>query len=517
MISKVQMVRSSMVVGFFALLGSLTGILVETTIAAHLGLSKSSDTFYVAYTFPYIITNLVGATGQFSLVPFFSVLDARHSTEDLWHGFSYVLNMILIGSGGLALGGVLLAPWIVRGIAPGFSSGQILLGSRLARLLFLVVIPASVSEVFRSFLLSQHRFALSSGAFFFRNASVIACILLGFRRFGMYSIVIGYGAGYLLLLIVLVGQTLACFKVRYYPVLAGTGEAFQNLRGAGRAQVLGAAGWQVVVIVERIIASFLPPGTLTALNYGFKIVSTIGEVLAGSVGTASLPALSRAVAREDVEEERRTFDHALEICLVLLCPTMVFCLTLPRSVIRLVFQHGLFTPEATTLMSHVFFYYSLSLLLFAGFRVFTFYLFARQEAGTFLRLSILQYVLTIGFDLVYVGLAHTGAVGIPLGLLTSLAGVWGFAYARNSGKLRRALDGAFGIFSLKMLAGSTLTALVIALLRSVSPSPLNAFGNFLYLCELCGAGSLVFSMAVLSLGAFEIRDLTSLWRRAERP
>ncbi len=515
MTSKIQMVRSSMVVGFFTLLGSLTGILVETTIAAHLGLSKSSDTFYVAYTVPYIITNLVGATGQFSLVPFFSVLDTRHSTEELWRGFSYVLNVILIGSGSVALVGVALSPWIVHGIAPGFAPGQTLLASKLARLLFLVVIPACVGEVFRSFLFSQHRFALSSAAFFFRNASVIACVLLGFRRFGMYSIVIGYGVGCLLLLTVLAAQTLACFKVRYYPTLAGSGEVFQNLRGSGKAQVLAAVGWQGVVIVERIIASFLAPGTLTALNYGFKIVSTIGEVLAGSVGTASLPALSRAVARDDVEEERRTFDHTLEICLVLLCPMMVFCLTLPRSIIRLVFQHGLFTPEATLLMSHVFFYYSLSLLFFAGFRVFTFYLFARQEAGTFLRLSMLQYALTILFDIVYVGLLHTGAVGIPLGMLTALAVVWGFAYTRNSGQLRRALDRPFAVFSLKMLAGSVLTALVLEALRAAIPAPQKTFGNFLYLCELCGAGSLVFSLVVLSLRAFNLRDLALLWRRAE--
>ncbi len=70
-----------MVVGFFGFLGSLTGILVETSIAAKLGLSKSSDTFYVAFTVPYIITNLVSATGQFSLVPFFAAVGAEHSDE----------------------------------------------------------------------------------------------------------------------------------------------------------------------------------------------------------------------------------------------------------------------------------------------------------------------------------------------------------------------------------------------------------------------------------------------------
>lgn len=515
MTSKSQMVRSSMVVGFFSLLGSLTGILVETTIAAKLGLSKSSDTFYVAFTIPYIITNLVAATGQFSLVPFFSVLDARHSTEEFWRGFSYVLNMILLGGGAIAILGALFTPWIVGGIAPGFAAGQTLLASRLARLLFLIVVPAGLAEVFRSFLLSQHRFALSSGANFFRNASVIACTLLTFRRFGMYSIVLGYAVGHLASLAVLAGQTLVAFRVRYSLTLSGSGEVFRNLRGAGKAQVLAALCWQVVVIVERIIASFLEPGTLTALNYGYKIVSTIGEVLAGSVGTASLPALSRAVARQDEREERRTFDHALEIGLVLVSPMMVFCLMLHRSIIRLVFEHGLFTPEATTLMARVLLYYSLSLLLFAGIRVFVFYLFARQEPETFLRLSALQYALTIVFDLFYVGVAHLGAVGIPLGLVTALGIVSLLAYARNWGNLRRAFDRQFALFSLKMLAGSVLAALVVEALRPRLPAPATGFANFVYLCELCGAGSLVFLGAIWALGAVEVRQLASLWQPRE--
>src|SRR5215831_9136020 len=142
--NKRHLLRSSMVVGFFNLVGSLTGILVETSIAAKLGLSKSSDTFYVAFTVPYIITNLISATGQFSLVPFFATVGARHSDEELWRGFSYAVNMVFLGLGAIAVGGATAAPWLVRGIAPGLSSPQIELASQLVRWLFLIIIPAGV-------------------------------------------------------------------------------------------------------------------------------------------------------------------------------------------------------------------------------------------------------------------------------------------------------------------------------------------------------------------------------------
>src|SRR5580698_3169545 len=122
--SKQQMVRSSVVVAFFNLLGGLSGILVETSIAANLGLSQRSDTFYVAYTIPYIITNLLTATSQFSLVPFFALQESNRDETEIWRGFSYVTNILTLGLSAIAAVGVIAAPWIIHGIAPGFTHQQ---------------------------------------------------------------------------------------------------------------------------------------------------------------------------------------------------------------------------------------------------------------------------------------------------------------------------------------------------------------------------------------------------------
>lgn len=115
------LLRVSAVVGFFSLLSAFSGILVETSIASQLGLSRNSDCFYVAFTIPYIIANLLSATSQFSLVPFFSTLDSRDFMQDLGRGLSYVLNFMFLGLGLLAVVGALGAPWVMRAIAPGFT------------------------------------------------------------------------------------------------------------------------------------------------------------------------------------------------------------------------------------------------------------------------------------------------------------------------------------------------------------------------------------------------------------
>ena len=222
---KQQMLKSSVVVAFFNLLGGLSGILVETSIAANLGLSLRSDTFYVAYTIPYIITNLLTATGQFSLVPFFSSLESSKDEKDLWHGFSYVANILVLGLGAISIVGVLATPVIIHIIAPGFTHQQDVQATQLSRWLFLIIVPAGIGEVLRSFLLSRHYFALSTASGFIRNVASIVVILLGFHRYGPQSIFLGYLAGYLLQLAVLGFQILKSFRPRYSFILTASGES----------------------------------------------------------------------------------------------------------------------------------------------------------------------------------------------------------------------------------------------------------------------------------------------------
>ncbi len=510
---KQLILRSSMVVAFFNLLGGLSAILVETSIADKLGLSVQSDTFYVAYTIPYIITNLLTITSQFSLVPFFSSLESNADKDEVWRGFSYVTNILLLGLGAIAVLGAAGSPWVIHGIAPGFTRQQDALATQLSRWLFLIIIPAGIGEVQRSFLLSRHYFALPTASGFIRNVAAIVIILLGFHRYGPQSIFMGYMAGYLLQLVVLGAQILFLFRPRYFFLLTASGESFSNLRGAGTAQLAGALGWQGLVVAERIIASFLPAGTLTALNYGFRILGTLAELLGGSVGTAALPILSRAVNSGNREEEHKTFRDTLEISLLLLTPVAVFCLMLPHNVIRLVFQRGQFDSGATGIMTIIFFYYSLSLLPFAFIRLLCFNLFARREPGVYLRLSLLHYSLILIFDLLFVGVLRVGAKGIPLGFLTGSLIAAGLAIRRNLGDLYATMDRVLGRFALKNFAAALFSALGIAGLQHTLPRPDSATQDFIFLCLTCGLGSVVYLAALAALRGLPMSQFAMLWPR----
>src|SRR5208282_5644727 len=143
----------------------------------------------------------------------------------------------------------------------------------------------------------------------------------------------------------------------------------------------------------------------------------------------------------------------LRISLVLLSPMAVFCLLLNHSIIRLFFQRGNFTPEATRLMAMVLFYYSLSLLPYAFIRILSFHMFARHEGGVYLRLALFLYGLNVGFDLLYTAVFRLGAKGIPLGLLSSALVTTWLTYHRDLCELREVVDRSLALFSSKVFLG----------------------------------------------------------------
>ena len=143
------------------------------------------------------------------------------------------------------------------------------------------------------------------------------------------------------------------------------------------------------------------------------------------------------------------------------------------------------------------------------------YLFARNEAVAFLHLATLQYGLEVALDLLYVGIFRWQTAGIPLALLTSLAVVSAVVWARDIGGMRQSLDRTLAAYFLKTLAAAALAALGVWGLCAATAAPRTNFGNFLFLCEACGAGTVAFCATLVALRALRLSQVSALWTRAE--
>ncbi|MFI7391637.1 murein biosynthesis integral membrane protein MurJ [Streptomyces tendae] len=118
---------------------------------------------------------------------------------------------------------------------------------------------------------------------------------------------------------------------------------------------------QSQVLIERFLASGLPSGAISHLNYAQK-VAQIPMTLSLMLCTVTFPVVARALADGDTERARDRVerDVALAACLVLLgAATVVAC---APHIIHLLFQRGAFTAADTAATAGVMRVYALGLL-----------------------------------------------------------------------------------------------------------------------------------------------------------
>jgi putative peptidoglycan lipid II flippase len=118
---------------------------------------------------------------------------------------------------------------------------------------------------------------------------------------------------------------------------------------------------QSQVLIERFLASNLPAGAISHLNYAQK-VAQMPMILSVMVCTVTFPVVARALAEGDTERARTRVERDLSLaaCIVLLgAAAVVAC---APQIIEILFQRGAFTARDTAATAGVMRVYALGLL-----------------------------------------------------------------------------------------------------------------------------------------------------------
>ena len=187
-------------------------------------------------------------------------------------------------------------------LAPGLDPQTLATASMLLRILVLVMPLTAWAEVLRSIANARDSFALPAAANIALNL-VAASFILATSHRGVVSAAWAYVAGGIARIVVLVVWNL---YLGWRPVWRASGLGGWRDTTARSALALsvrpsaGAGLAPLVRIVEGIFASFLPVGSITILNYGYRLIFAIsGTVVFRSILGVLLPGLTRAAAAKD--------------------------------------------------------------------------------------------------------------------------------------------------------------------------------------------------------------------------
>jgi putative peptidoglycan lipid II flippase len=447
-----RVVKAAGVVGGATLMSRILGFVRDATIAWYFGAGFSSDAFITAFRIPNLLRRLF-AEGSLSaaFVPVFTEYIVKRGRPEAFTLARSAFRLLALFLVVVTVGGIMLAPWIVRAIAPGFNPDKLMLTVTLTRLMFPYVFFIGMVALCMGVLNVLGHFAAPALAPVLLNAAIIGAVLLVCPY--MNRPVIGLAGG------VLVGGMLQL--ALQLPVLVRLGFRFwqggkllhPGLKKIGTLLppvILGGAVYQINIVIGTLLASLLPEGSISYLYFADRLVQFPLGVFAIAAATAVLPTFSRQAAACEYEALQNTFAHAMKLVLFISIPAMVGLIVLREPIVRLLFQRGQFDAQATRLTAGALLYYASGLWAFSAVRIVAAIFFALQDTRTPVKMAVVSIAANIILGVALMNpLGHGG-----LALATSLASILNLGLLLKA--LRRRL-GALGYGSIARSMVGTVT------------------------------------------------------------
>ena len=367
----------------------ILGFVRDVILAKLLGTGVRADAFFVALKIPNLFRDLVGEGAVNSaVVPVFSEYLHNKEKEDFWRFVSVILTIALIALSVITILGIILAPVIVRMIAPGFIADpeKLLLAIHLTKIMFPYLIFIGLTAYCMGILFTFRSFFAPAFSPCLLNISIIISALIASRT--MEEPVFGLAIG------VLIGGVLQL--IAQIKPLLNTGMRFKKpktLRHSGAAQIgklliprmFGSGVYQLTVLMDTFCASLatiIGQGGISAIYYSNRIIQFPMGIFSIALASAVLPSLSGLANKKDNESIKKTVVFSLENIFFVMCPTTVMLLLFSKTIIQTLFQRGEFGAYSTDITASALSFYALGLFSFGGIKILVTAFHALQDTKT---------------------------------------------------------------------------------------------------------------------------------------
>ncbi|MDR1309028.1 MAG: murein biosynthesis integral membrane protein MurJ [Deltaproteobacteria bacterium] len=421
-------VRDASVVGSLTLLSRVAGLARDQVTAFCFGAGPVADAFFVAFRIPNFLRRLL-AEGALTpaFVPVFAQKLKEGGTEGAAGLFRGAFSLLALFLAGLTALGMVLAPQIVAALAPGFVKNpeQMALTVTLARILFPYILLMSLTALAMGALNTLGHFTVPALAPVALNlAMILGAVWLSPR---LERPIMGLAAGALLGGVLQLGLQL--------PLLWRAGSFlrpsldFRNpaiwkmLRLMGPA-ALGGAAYQVSVLINTQLVSFLPEGSVSWLYYADRLVQFPMGIFSLALATAVLPDMARRIAANDPAGFRETLRSSLGLQFLVTFPAMVGLMAMSRPLVELLFQRGNFDPASSRETARALWAYVLGLPFMSAVTILARAFYSVSDTKTPAVVAAVSLALGLLAALVLMGpLRHVG-----LALASSLTSMANFAW-----------------------------------------------------------------------------------------
>ncbi|MBI2422387.1 MAG: murein biosynthesis integral membrane protein MurJ [Candidatus Hydrogenedentes bacterium] len=430
--SRSEMSRFIAIFASGTMLSRVFGLLRDMAMAA-LVPRPVQEIFIFAFRFPNMLRDMLGEGAvNAAFVPIMTEVQEKEGTAALKELVRACLSAMLLIFGFLTFAGILLADFVpgLTDIAEKLHSENAPAAQQLALTISVVrwIMPYFIFIGLTAFLMAPlyvlGHYSTPSWTPVLLNISLLCAMWWGknYMEDPTWALVAGVWIG-----------GVAQLAIMYHAATRLLGVIAPSLRlrhpGLLRAcwllgpVIIGQSAGEVNKLVDGFVAYSL--GEMSTLWYANRLIQLPLSIFGVAIGVAILPAISRAHVAQDAEALRETLKSGFRQCIFLVTPAMAGMLVMREPIVRLLFEHGQFSPADTVKTASAVLYLGAGLLIFALIRVGVQGFYAIQNTHTPVMAASVSMIINIALIFVLAGpmgfrglaLATTLAYGVNFAVL----------------------------------------------------------------------------------------------------
>lgn len=291
-----------MLLAFFSILSVLFAIVRDRLLAVYVGIGPVLDVYTASFRVPDFLYGLFLAfITAGTIVPFLTKENKNGDIIESEKRFSSVLFFFSLAMSSFVVILFFTIPFFAKFIVPGFNQEQIDSFIFVTRILLVQPLILGVSSLISCFAQLKNEFIYYGIAPLGYSLGIILSIVFLYERLGLYGLAIGVAFGAFVSLVI---QTLSLRKHKFS--IRKNHFDWKHIRELAFLALPRSTTnviTQFRVLFLTAFATTLGPGVLSSFLFAQKITDAFSQIISQSVGTASLPTLSREY------EENRIMEH----------------------------------------------------------------------------------------------------------------------------------------------------------------------------------------------------------------